>query len=38
MIRFRMAGINMDQFAILADKKPDEGLAYKVNRGFNVAP
>lgn len=28
----------MDQFAILADKKPNEGLAYTVNLGFNVAP
>ncbi len=38
MIRFRMAKINIDQFAILADKAPTEGLAYTVNLGFGGAP
>lgn len=37
MIRFRMAKINVDQFAILADKAPYEGVSYSVGFGFNVA-
>ena len=37
MIRFRMAKINVDQFAILADKAPYEGVSYSVGIGFNVA-
>lgn len=37
MIRFRMAKISVDQFAILADKAPSEGVSYSVGFGFNVA-
>lgn len=38
MIRFRMAQINVDQFAILADTLPHEGLSYTLNIGFSGAP
>ncbi len=37
MIRFRMVRINVDQFALLVDKAPDEGLSYTVNLGFKGA-
>lgn len=37
MIRFRMAKINVGQFAILADKNPSEGLSYTISIGFNGA-
>lgn len=37
MIRFRMAKINVEQFAILTDKVPTEGISYTVNLGFNAA-
>ncbi|MDE6510773.1 MAG: hypothetical protein K2L00_01580 [Muribaculaceae bacterium] len=32
-----MAKINVDQFAILADKAPYEGVSYSIGFGFNVA-
>ncbi len=37
MIRFKMAKINVSQFAILADNVPDDGLSYSVNLGFKAA-
>lgn len=37
MIRFRMAKINMDQFAILTDKAPSEGIYYNVSINFKAA-
>lgn len=37
MIRFRMAKINVAQFAILADCLPQDGLAYSVRFGFQGA-
>jgi len=37
MIRFRMAKINVDQFAILTDMVPDSGLSYTVELGFKSA-
>ncbi|MBD5420485.1 MAG: hypothetical protein K2F93_07050 [Muribaculaceae bacterium] len=37
MIRFRMVRINVDQFAILAEKVPAEGVSFSVHLGFNVA-
>ena len=37
MIRFRMAKINVEQFAILVDKAPNESLSYTVNLGFKGA-
>lgn len=38
MIRFRMAKINLEQFAILAPQAPEDGISYFVNLGFNGAP
>ena len=37
MIRFRMVGISVDQFALLSDKAPSEGVSYSVNIGFSGA-
>ncbi len=37
MIRFRMAKINVSQFAILADMVPLSGLSYTVELGFKGA-
>ncbi|MDE6444440.1 MAG: hypothetical protein K2K64_08505 [Muribaculaceae bacterium] len=37
MIRFRLAKINVEQFAILADKVPAEGLVYSVSAAFKAA-
>lgn len=38
MIRFRMAKINVDQFAVLVDTPPANGLSYTVGVGFKCAP
>lgn len=38
MMRFRMVKINVDQFAILADKAPSEGVTYVLQLGFSAAP
>lgn len=38
MIKFRMAKINVVQFAILSDTLPDNGLSYSVGLGFKCAP
>lgn len=37
MIRFRMVNINIDQFAILSEKSPADGISYNVSIGFNAA-
>lgn len=37
MIKFRMAKINVNQFAILTDIAPNEGLSYSVELGFKGA-
>lgn len=37
MIRFRMAKINISQFAILADSVPSEGISYTVGLRFSGA-
>lgn len=37
MIRFRMAKINIGQFAILTDEAPTERLSYNVELGFKCA-
>lgn len=37
MINFRMAKINVSQFAILADTVPSDGLSYSVELGFRAA-
>ncbi len=37
MIRFRMAKINVDQFAILTEKAPEDRVSYTVNFGFSGA-
>lgn len=37
MIRFRMTRISVDQFALLVDKAPSEGISYSVGFGFNGA-
>ncbi len=36
-MRFKMAKINISQFAILADSAPDESLSYTVEIGFKAA-
>lgn len=37
MTRFRMFGIHLDQFAILADKNPNEKVGMKVGMNFRYA-
>ena len=37
MIRFRMAKISVDQYAILIDKAPSEGVSYSVGFSFKGA-
>ncbi len=37
MIKFRMAKINVSQFAILADTAPSDGISYSIGLGFKAA-